>query len=122
MKDSNGQLDGVVDSMRAVLAEWAVPQPQDPRADKNGVLALYPINGKNENTLMFIFVTKDGLLVEMPLDIDLLERDAETYYNKAIKGMLAGIKQYLKKRKATGPLIVLPEHRPIELLSPGATH
>ena len=122
MKNSNGQLGGVVESVCAILSRWSAPQPFEEKADKNGILVLYPTSEKNANTLMFIFVTPDNIRIELPFDLALLKKDGKTYFNKAIEGVVEGIEQYRKKRKATGPLIVLPESRPIELLSPGAIY
>lgn len=122
MRDSNGQLGAVVESVSGILAQWAALQPDDHRADKNGVLTMYPTSEANANMLKFVFVTPDDMHVELPLDLTLLAKDGRTYFNKAIEGVVEGMKQYRKKRKATGPLIVTAKPSPILLNSQGATH
>ena len=122
MKDSHGQLGAIVESVSNILGRWAAPQPDDHRVDKNGILTMYPTSEANANILKFVFVTPDDMKVELPFDLKLLAKDGKKYFNKAIGGVVEGIEQYRKKRKATGPLIITAKPSPILLNSQGATH
>ena len=100
------QLNAAIDAMSDLLKRWAVRGKGLKDEDKNGVVHYY--SKSRVGVLMFEFVTKDDLIINMEFDLGRLRQEGIEYMETITEIIITQIDAAREERQNNNQIIVTP--------------
>lgn len=104
--------DDAVAAMSKFLTRWADKNKRLPGQDKNGIITMF--NQKTVGLLMFMFVTKDDLSVELEFDLRALKAEGREYMETITEIIITQLDAAREERQRNNTIIMLPEKNKAE--------
>ena len=105
-------VNDAVHAMSKLLTRWAAKGKGLEGEDSNGVVVLY--NKKQVGLLMFHFVTKDNLSIELEFDLNRLVLEGREYMEMIVEIIVTQLAEARREKQKNESIIVLPKNNDIE--------
>lgn len=111
-KQNHDLLNDAISAMSNLLTRWAVKGKGLEGEDKNGVVVLF--NKKIVGLLMFQFVTKDNLSIELEFDLNRLRLEGKEYMEFIVEVIVTQLDAARKEKQDKESVVLLPAKNDIE--------